>query len=63
MVNSTVKQKLLKAIEEMPADVTFSDVMERLYFLYKVEQGLKQVEAGDVISHDEAKKRVKTWQQ
>lgn len=63
MVNSTVKQKILKAIEEMPADVTFSDVMERLYFLYKVEQGLKQVEAGDVISHDEAKKCIKTWQQ
>ena len=61
MVESTVKDKVLKALEEMPQDVTFEAIMERLYFLYKIDQGLKQVEAGDTISHEEAKKRIKTW--
>lgn len=61
MTNSTVKHKVLKAIEEMPQDVTFSDVMERLYFLYKIDIGLKQVEAGDTMSHEQAKKQIKTW--
>lgn len=36
---TTVKQKIMKALEEMPQEVTFPEVMERLYFLYKVEQG------------------------
>jgi len=45
----------------MPQDVTFSDVMERLYFLYKIDIGLKQVEAGDTMSHEQAKKQIKTW--
>jgi len=61
MTNSTVKHKVLKAIEEMPQDVTFSDVMERLYFLYKIDIGLKQVEAGDTMSHEQAKKQIETW--
>ncbi|MBD2185357.1 hypothetical protein [Aerosakkonema funiforme] len=62
MSDTTVKDKILKAVEEMSPDVTFEEVMERLYFLYKVEQGLKQVETGDIISHAEAKKRIKKWQ-
>ncbi|MFB2896904.1 hypothetical protein ACE1CI_28660 [Aerosakkonemataceae cyanobacterium BLCC-F50] len=62
MSDTTVKNKVLKAVEEMSPDVTFEEVMERLYFLYKVEQGLKQVETGDIISHVEAKKRIKKWQ-
>ncbi|MFB2935665.1 hypothetical protein ACE1B6_10465 [Aerosakkonemataceae cyanobacterium BLCC-F154] len=62
MSDTTVKDKVLKAVEEMSPDVTFEEVMERLYFLYKVEQGLKQVETGDIISHAEAKKRITKWQ-
>ena len=61
MANPTVKHKVLKAIEEMPQDVTFSDVMERLYLLYKIDRGLNQVEAGDTMSHEQAKKQIKTW--
>ena len=61
MTATTVKQKVLKAVEEMSPDATFSDIMERLYFLYKIEQGLEQVEIGDTLSHAEAKKRIKTW--
>lgn len=57
MKNTTVKDKILKAIQEMPSDVTFDEVMEQIYFLSKVERGLKQVEAGDTISHEEVKQR------
>lgn len=61
MTSTTVKQKILKALEEMPQDVTFPQVMERLYFLYKVDRGLQQVADGDTMSHAEAKSRIKRW--
>ncbi|MBD2772990.1 hypothetical protein [Iningainema tapete] len=61
MADTTVKSKVIKAMEEMPQDFTFEEVMERLYFLYKIDQGLKQVEVGNTMSHEEAKKRMKTW--
>ncbi|MCC5599233.1 hypothetical protein [Nostoc favosum] len=59
--DTTVKYQVLKAVEEMPQDVTFDEVMERLYFLYKVDRGLKEVETGNTISHAEAKKQIKIW--
>ena len=63
MADTTVKYQVLKAVEEMPQDVTFEEVMERLYFLYKVNRGLTQVETGNTMSQAEAKKRIKTWQE
>lgn len=63
MTSTTVKQKILKALEEMPQDVTFTEVMERLYFLHKVERGIQQVADGDIMSHAEAKARIKKWQE
>ena len=61
MAEATVKHKVLKAIEALPPDATFEDVLERLYFLYKIDKGLKQVAAGDTMSHEEAMQRIKTW--
>ncbi|MBC6424533.1 MAG: hypothetical protein GDA43_26365 [Hormoscilla sp. SP5CHS1] len=61
MAETTVKYRVLKAIESMPPSVTFKEVMDRIYFLYKVDRGLKKVETGDSISHEEANKRIKTW--
>ena len=61
MTDTTIKQQVLKAVEELPEDATFEHVLERLYFLYKTDKGLKQVEAGETMSHEEAMKRIKTW--
>ncbi|UNU26102.1 hypothetical protein [Microcoleus vaginatus] len=56
MSDITVKYRVLKAVEEMPPEITFEEVMKRVYFLEKVDRGLKQVEAGDIISGEAAKK-------
>ena len=61
MAEITIKYKVLKAIEALPHDATFEDVLERLYFLYKIDKGLQQVAAGETLSHAEAMKQIKTW--
>ena len=61
MANETVKQKILKVVQDLPEEINFEDVMERLYFLYKVEKGLQQADAGKKISHEEAKRQMKKW--
>ena len=58
---ATLKQKILKAVENLPTDAGIEDAMERLYLLYKVEKGIQQADEGQLISHDEAKDRLKTW--
>jgi predicted transcriptional regulator len=52
------KQRALEAIEKLPEDASLEEVMERLYFLSKVERGLRQADAGQVVSHEEAKRRL-----
>ena len=58
MAEPKVKERLLDAVRELPDDATVEDAMERLYFLAKVEKGLQQAEAGEIVSHEEAKRRI-----
>lgn len=58
MAQSSMKQKVIEAVESLPADATVEDAMERLYFLAKVQRGLDQADAGETMSHDEARKRL-----
>jgi predicted transcriptional regulator len=58
MASSTTKDRVLDAVQQLPADATVEQAMERLYFIAKVEEGLRQANAGQVISHAEAKRRL-----
>jgi len=58
VAQQSVKQRVLEAVEALPADATIEDAMERLYFLAKIQRGLEQADAGDTMTHEEAKKRL-----
>lgn len=58
MSGNTTKQKILEAIEKLPADATLEDAIERLVFLAKVDRGLAELDAGKGIEHTEAKRRL-----
>lgn len=55
------KEKIEKVIRSLPDDAHIEDAMERLYILYKVEKGCQQADAGQNVSHEEAKKRLQKW--
>ena len=52
------KKKILRVVEQLPDDATIEDAIERLYFLAKIEKGIREADAGLTVSHDEAKKRL-----
>ncbi|MBH0179620.1 MAG: hypothetical protein HP491_17610 [Nitrospira sp.] len=54
MATDTVKQKILQVVKELPESATFEDAIERLCFLAKVEEGLRQSDAGETVPHAEA---------
>lgn len=58
MPESRVKERVLDAVRDLPDDATVEDAMERLYFLAKVEEGERQADAGQTVSHEDAKRRV-----
>lgn len=57
----TAKYNSIKAIQALSDDSSYEDIMERLYFMQKVEAGLKDVEEGRVVSHEEVKERLSKW--
>jgi predicted transcriptional regulator len=58
MDQTKARDRAMEAIRQMPEDATVEDVMERLYFLAKVEEGTRQADAGQTVSHEEAKRRI-----
>ena len=57
----TTKERVVKAIQELPEDASIEDAMERLLFLAKIERGLQQADAGQTIPHADVKARMAKW--
>lgn len=53
-----VKKQVLETLEDLPSDATVEDAIERLYFLAKIQEGIRQAEAGQTVPHEVAKKRL-----
>jgi hypothetical protein len=52
------KQRILDALDDLPADASVEDAIERLCLLGNVEKGLAQLDAGQGLDHDEVKRRL-----
>jgi len=54
----TPKERALEALATLPDNATLEDAIERLCFVAKVEEGLRESEAGDLTPHEEVKKQL-----
>lgn len=48
----TTKEKAISLIQSLDDDISLDDVIDRLYLLRKIEIGLAQADAEDVMEHD-----------
>ncbi len=55
------KEKLLDLLENMPDEIMWEDLMDRLILLQKIEIGLHQVETGQTYTMEEMEKKFKKW--
>lgn len=53
----TDKERAIEAVRSLPEQATMEDAIERLCFVAKIEAGLRQSEARELVSHDEVKKQ------
>jgi len=54
----SAKQRVLDAIEKLPADATIEDAIERLVFLAKIERGIAQLDTGKGLPHTHIKQQL-----
>jgi predicted transcriptional regulator len=57
----TEKDRVVEAIRALPDDARIEDVIDRLHLLYKIERGLGQADAGQLISQAEVRARMARW--
>jgi predicted transcriptional regulator len=57
MPSETIKQRAIDALRTLPEDATIDDAIERLCLMAKIEEGLRQADAGQLTDHQEVKKR------
>ena len=54
----TLKQQVLEAIEELPENVSYKDIVDKIAFLAAVKKGIEAADRGDVVPLDEVRKMV-----
>lgn len=57
----TVKEQVQKLIERLPEECTLEDVQHQLYLIEKVRSGLKSIDEGRGIGHEDVRRRLGTW--
>jgi predicted transcriptional regulator len=55
---STVKEEVIRLIQSLPDHCTLEQIRYHLYVWERVQRGAADVEAGRVVSHEEAKRRI-----
>ena len=52
-----VKRSAREAVDALPDDSTWDDVMYRIYVRQRIEAGLRDAEAGNLVPVDEVRRR------
>lgn len=55
------KEKAMQTVQELPAEFDVDELIEKLIFIEKVENGLKELDKGKTKSHKQVKALVKKW--
>ncbi len=57
----TIKEKAIKIIQELPEDSTWEDIQERIDFIAGVRKGLRELDEGKGIFHEQAREEFRKW--
>jgi len=58
---STVKEELIRLIQDQPDDSSQEEILRELAFAAMVERGIADSDAGRVISNEEMARRIESW--
>ena len=57
----TPRQRVQDILENLPEEASLEDIQYHIYVRQKIEQGLEDVAAGRVVSHEEVQRRLARW--
>jgi predicted transcriptional regulator len=57
----TIKEAAVKSIQELPEDATWEDIQDRINFVAGVRKGLRELNEGKGISHEQVREEFREW--
>jgi predicted transcriptional regulator len=57
----TAKEEIRKILDFIPDEASFEDIYYHIYVCQKIQQGLKDIEEGRVLSQEEVERRMSKW--
>lgn len=57
----SAKETVLDLVKKMPDEITLSDIVYELCEHCEIEEGVKELDEGKGIPHEEAMKRLSRW--
>jgi len=51
----TIKEAAVRSIQQLPEDATWEDIQERISFVAGVRKGLRELDEGQGISHEQVR--------
>ncbi len=54
---ATIREEAQKAIQTLPDEASWDDVMYEIYVRKKIDTGIKAADAGKMTSHEQVKKQ------
>lgn len=55
------RDKALDTIKELPKEFELEELLEKLVFVEKIEQGLSQIKRKETISHSKVREIARKW--
>ncbi len=56
------KEQVITSLQELPDDFVLEDLIERLVFIARVEEGIRQSDNGETLTEAEARAYLSRWQ-
>jgi len=57
----TTKEIAIKTIQQLPEDASWEDIQERISFMAGVRNGLRELDEGKGVPHDQIKEEFAEW--
>ena len=55
------KESALKAMEHLPEEFPLDELIERLIFVEKIEEGIQAMRDGDVLTDEQMRAEIESW--
>ena len=58
---NTAKEQVQEILETLPEDASLEDIQYHIYVRQKIQEGMEDLDAGRVVSHEEVQRRLAKW--